>query len=270
VAAGPDSQPSGKLVPPLRAAILGIHPRAGARALALLATLGLAGTSAARHALGLDGPSGPTASAASVPWAGDRTGTVVASRAPLRLAASDENGFGALLDSLFGPPQREPRRARPPVRQRRAPLPEMRFAPPPMVAPPQITPPAPVTMPEPGDEGVATYRTVCVRLCDGYYWPISFATTTDNFERDENVCTRSCGSPAHLYYHLNPGGAPEEMLSLDGTPYTDLGNAFLYRSTYDPGCKCRPHPWEAESIERHKAYAGASEVRAASRTRRSR
>src|SRR5690606_29512315 len=30
-----------------------------------------------------------------------------------------------------------------------------------------------------------TYRTVCVRLCDGFFFPISFATTPDRFGADE-------------------------------------------------------------------------------------
>ena len=42
------------------------------------------------------------------------------------------------------------------------------------------------------------HRTVCVRMCDGYFWPISFATTDDNFEQDQSVCENSCSSPAKL------------------------------------------------------------------------
>ena len=30
----------------------------------------------------------------------------------------------------------------------------------------------------------ATYRTVCVRLCDGYYFPVSFSTLPSHFARD--------------------------------------------------------------------------------------
>lgn len=43
-----------------------------------------------------------------------------------------------------------------------------------------------------------TYRTVCVRLCDGYYWPMSYATSADNLGRDRQKCSSSCGSPARL------------------------------------------------------------------------
>lgn len=30
-----------------------------------------------------------------------------------------------------------------------------------------------------------TYRTLCVRLCDGYYWPVSFSTTSDGLGEDK-------------------------------------------------------------------------------------
>src|SRR5262245_22590239 len=37
-----------------------------------------------------------------------------------------------------------------------------------------------------------TYRTVCVRTCDGYYFPISYSTTPASFPNDEQVCQRMC------------------------------------------------------------------------------
>jgi hypothetical protein len=52
------------------------------------------------------------------------------------------------------------------------------------------------------------------------------------------------------------------MVSREGQPYRSLSTAFLYRTVYDPGCKCRPHPWEAAAIERHKGYAAQSPPRA--------
>jgi hypothetical protein len=242
-----------------------MHPaRVACGVLALLATLGLAGTCAAQFALGIEAPSAVSVSHPPAGLAAADPG--LAPAPPVRLAASSDNWLGAFLEGLFGlPPQSGPRRVRPTVPHRRSPR-EMHFIP----APEPVAPPIPVPLPEMEEEGVATYRTVCVRLCDGYYWPISFATTTDNFERDETVCRRSCGSPAALYYYLNPGGVPEEMISLQGELYADLSTAFLHRSTYDASCKCRPHPWEAEALERHQSYARPDEPRAATGPRRPR
>jgi uncharacterized protein DUF2865 len=110
-----------------------------------------------------------------------------------------------------------------------------------------------------------TYRTVCVRLCDGYYFPISFSVTGDRLERDAEVCESRCGGQARLYLHRNPGGSVEDMEDLAGRPYRQLATAFLYRSQYVPTCKCQPHPWEAASRDRHRTYALAAAARNGSR-----
>jgi hypothetical protein len=100
-----------------------------------------------------------------------------------------------------------------------------------------------------------TYRTVCVRLCDGYYWPVSFATTPSRFAGDEQACARQCSSPARLYVYPNPGAAPEQMTDLSGAPYTKLTTAFLYRSEYKEDCTCKPAPWSEEALSQHRIYA---------------
>jgi hypothetical protein len=101
----------------------------------------------------------------------------------------------------------------------------------------------------------ATFRTVCVRLCDGYYFPINFAVTPDRLERDAKVCASRCGSQGRLFVHDNPGGSPETMVDLAGRPYQQLKSAFLYRTEYVASCTCQPQPWEAASQERHRGYA---------------
>jgi hypothetical protein len=100
-----------------------------------------------------------------------------------------------------------------------------------------------------------TYRTVCVRLCDGSFTPVSFATTRDQFEADSKRCEASCSGQAKLYVYQNPGSNQDDMEDLQGTPYKKLPTAFLYKTKYDAQCKCRPHPWEETSLSRHKVYA---------------
>jgi len=98
------------------------------------------------------------------------------------------------------------------------------------------------------------YQTVCVRLCDGYYWPISFSTPSDRLARDAEKCEASCGSPARLF-RSRPGAEPDEFVDLNGQPYSRLKTAFLYRTKFDANCKCRPNPWEREALDRHRMYA---------------
>lgn len=100
-----------------------------------------------------------------------------------------------------------------------------------------------------------TYRTVCVRLCDGYQWPISHSTTPDRFAADETRCDSSCGTPTRLFVMPAVGGAPETMVDLDGQPYTRLSTAFKYRSAIDASCRCSAHPWQQASLDRHNLYA---------------
>lgn len=93
----------------------------------------------------------------------------------------------------------------------------------------------------------ATYRTVCVRLCDGYYFPVSFSTLPNHFQRDEEVCHSKCSSPAALYYHQNPGAGMEQAVETRGnTPYTELKTAFLYRKQYVNGCSCKMAEYKPE------------------------
>ena len=87
----------------------------------------------------------------------------------------------------------------------------------------------------------ATYRTLCVRLCDGYYFPISFSTMQNHFQRDADQCQRQCpGTQVDLYYHQNPGGSVEQATSaVSQQPYMSLKTAFRYRKEYVGSCSCK-------------------------------
>ncbi len=90
----------------------------------------------------------------------------------------------------------------------------------------------------PGGE-FGTYRTLCVRTCDGYYFPISFSTVPSRFADDEQTCRAMCpATDAALYVYRNPGEDVNQMVSLAGEPYTALPTAFRYRQEYDAACTC--------------------------------
>jgi Protein of unknown function (DUF2865) len=85
-----------------------------------------------------------------------------------------------------------------------------------------------------------TFRTICVRTCDGYYFPISFATTSDRFREDEETCQRMCpAAEVSLYTYHNPGEEVAQAISLNGRLYTELPTAFSYRKALNPACSCR-------------------------------
>ena len=93
-----------------------------------------------------------------------------------------------------------------------------------------------------GDLGAdsGTYRTVCVRSCDGGYFPISFATSPAHFADDEKTCKAQCpATEAELYAYRNPGEDINQAVSVNGQPYTALPNAFKFRTEFNPSCSCK-------------------------------
>lgn len=85
-----------------------------------------------------------------------------------------------------------------------------------------------------------TYRTVCVRTCDGAYFPVSFATVPARFPDDEKTCKALCpAAEAVLYTHRNPGEDMNSAVSTSGQPYTALPTAFKFRSEFNPSCSCK-------------------------------
>lgn len=104
------------------------------------------------------------------------------------------------------------------------------------------------------DDGTETFRTVCVRLCDGAFFPVSFSTEREHFDADAARCESTCPG-ARLYVHRNPGSELNDLEDIHGVAYKKLSTAFLFRTTYDASCKCRPHPWEDIARTQHRVYA---------------
>ena len=91
-----------------------------------------------------------------------------------------------------------------------------------------------------GNLPFATYKTVCVRLCDGYYFPVSFSTLPTHFERDADACQSKCAAPVELYYHQNPGSGMDQAVSFKNKQnYSSLRTAFRYRKELVQGCSCK-------------------------------
>ena len=86
-----------------------------------------------------------------------------------------------------------------------------------------------------------TYRTLCVRTCDGYYFPISFSTVPGRFETDEQTCQAMCpGTEVSLFHHKMPLEDSEEMISYrTQIPYAEEPYAFSYRKEIKQDCGCR-------------------------------
>jgi Protein of unknown function (DUF2865) len=112
------------------------------------------------------------------------------------------------------------------------------------------------------------FRTMCVRLCDGFPIPLSFSTTRSRFAKDARRCAEACPA-GRLFVYRNPGEEMEEMVDLDGRHYRQLPNAFQYQSSFVENCTCHGNPWDGQAIARHQAYADeAAQLAAAAAERK--
>jgi Protein of unknown function (DUF2865) len=102
------------------------------------------------------------------------------------------------------------------------------------------------------------YRSVCVRTCDGFFFPVSYQTYASRLAQDATVCQSSCAAPAELYVYRNPGQEIDQAISLNGTAYADLPAAFKYRKTYIKGCSCKADEYNPTEIEAANQKAEAT------------
>jgi len=91
-----------------------------------------------------------------------------------------------------------------------------------------------------GPDQSSTFRTVCVRTCDGFYFPISFSTVPSKFQDDERQCQQMCpAAEVALFSYRNPGEDVSQAVSSAGKPYAQLPNAFRYRQEFNAACSCK-------------------------------
>jgi hypothetical protein len=84
------------------------------------------------------------------------------------------------------------------------------------------------------------YKTLCVRTCDGFYFPVSYSALPNKFAEDAQTCQRLCpASEVELYSHRASGEDVNQAVSANGRLYTQMANAFAYRKQFNPSCSCK-------------------------------
>lgn len=108
------------------------------------------------------------------------------------------------------------------------------------------------------------YRTLCVRTCDGYFFPVSFTASRSRLATDAKVCRALCPqAETRLFYHDASGQEAEDAVAADdGTRLGEMTNAFLYRRTRVAGCGCgtpdpRTLPVQAGGVD--ASFAGVEQ-----------
>lgn len=83
-------------------------------------------------------------------------------------------------------------------------------------------------------------KAVCVRTCDGYFFPVSYNAFGQSPDRLEDLCRAQCPYVDTEVFTYSPSRDITEAVSVNGTPYSSLANALKYRRTFDAACTCRP------------------------------
>jgi hypothetical protein len=111
-------------------------------------------------------------------------------------------------------------------------------------------------LPLPGDTPRGGSQAVCVRDCDGGFFPLNLSVRQSDADQLTGLCQALCPNTSVSVYTRSPNQEINTAVSLDGdTPYSDLPNALKFEKTFDPACTCKPagQSWS-------EALAGAEEI----------
>ena len=84
-----------------------------------------------------------------------------------------------------------------------------------------------------------TGAAVCVRMCDGAFFPLSSAGSAAG---EEQACSSLCpGAPTRVYYLQNGAdkGIEGAVSARTGAPYESLPVAYRFTKTHDATCSCQ-------------------------------
>lgn len=81
---------------------------------------------------------------------------------------------------------------------------------------------------------------VCVRTCDGGYFPVSYSASRASMSDLQEQCSALCPNTEAKIFTRPLGGDMKSAVSAGGEAYVDLANAFKFEKTYDAACTCKP------------------------------
>jgi hypothetical protein len=83
-------------------------------------------------------------------------------------------------------------------------------------------------------------KAVCVRTCDGGFFPVSYGARGSNLGNLEELCHALCPNAETQLFTYSPSRDIDSAVSTSGSPYSSLANAGKYRTKFDPSCTCKP------------------------------
>ncbi|MGE3246053.1 MAG: DUF2865 domain-containing protein [Beijerinckiaceae bacterium] len=83
-------------------------------------------------------------------------------------------------------------------------------------------------------------KAVCVRTCDGGFFPVSYSARRSNLSDLAEMCSALCPNAETKLFTLRPGQEIDAAISEDGEAYSSLSNAGLFKKSFVPSCTCKP------------------------------
>lgn len=87
--------------------------------------------------------------------------------------------------------------------------------------------------------GLETATNYCVRLCDGFAFPVGRAGIGDEGAQ-EAACRLACPQSQVALFTMPKGAKDFSEATRGGVNYSALPTAFSYRESYNAACTCRP------------------------------
>ncbi|MGD0562186.1 MAG: DUF2865 domain-containing protein [Roseiarcus sp.] len=88
-------------------------------------------------------------------------------------------------------------------------------------------------------EARAGSKAVCVRSCDGGFFPVSYSASGGRLQGLEDMCHALCPNADVSLYTYPAAGEIEQAVSISGARYMDSPAALKYRQSFDSTCSCR-------------------------------
>ena len=92
-------------------------------------------------------------------------------------------------------------------------------------------------------------RVICVRQCDGAFYPLAVDVAPDQVDGLDQICKAQCPNAQASAYTLRADEDVAQAVTSDGSTYQALPSAFAYQKASVPACTCRaPNASWAETL----------------------
>jgi hypothetical protein len=80
---------------------------------------------------------------------------------------------------------------------------------------------------------------VCVKSCDGSFFPVSYSAHRGNLDELNDLCRALCPNAEVTLYTRSISRDMKSAISIGGEPYRDTANAFKFEKSVEPSCACK-------------------------------